>query len=79
MTVADLYRELVAMRGDVAAALGEIRVNAILIGDNGRDLADHEARLRNLEKFRYTLLGASALVGVIAGVASAIIAAGAHP
>lgn len=75
VTVADLYRELVGMRGDIGAAMVKIEVINTRDQDAARVDADHEARLRTLERFRYTLLGASTLVGLAAGALSALAAA----
>lgn len=73
VTVADLYRELVGMRGDITSALTKIEVINARDQDAARIDADHEARLRALERFRYALLGASSLVGILAGALSALI------
>lgn len=67
VTTADLYRELVGMRSDIVRALTRIEVidarNAIV----DKDTADHESRLRTLEKFRYTLLGVALVGGTASG------------
>ena len=62
ITTADLYRKLEQM-GDLMVRLDE-RVSV---------LPDHEARLRLLEKFRYTLMGVAAAAGMLSGVATGII------
>ena len=64
VTTADLYRKLEAM-SDLMIRLEE-RVSM---------LPDHEARIRLLERFRYTLLGVASSVGVASGVLSSVIAA----
>jgi hypothetical protein len=69
VTVADLYRELVGMRADVSKALERIAVIDSRNIDADRLHADQEARLRTLERFRFTLLGAT--VGVSAIVSAA--------
>lgn len=61
VTTADLYREMIGMRTDVVKAL--VLLDAASKTDN-----DHEGRLRALERFRFTLLGAS--VGISAAVSA---------
>jgi hypothetical protein len=67
ITVKDLYVELQGMRSDLVRAVthmeridarGEVAAN---------ELADHETRLRALERFRWSLMGAAASAGAIAG------------
>lgn len=70
--MADLYRELIGMRADVAQALTKIELNNARLVDVARVDADHEARLRTLERFRYALLGASSLVGILSGALAAV-------
>jgi hypothetical protein len=60
VTIADLYRELTGMRADVTRALTRIEVI------DSRD-TDHEARIRILERFRYTLMGVAVVVGAGSG------------
>lgn len=67
VTMGDLYRELVGMRQDITRALTRIEVIDSRNGDADRTTADHEARLRQLERFRYTLAGLSLIGGVGAG------------
>jgi len=55
VTTADLYREMIGMRTDVTKALTRIE-----IADKER--TDHETRIRTLERFRFTLLGAACAV-----------------
>ena len=64
ITTADLYRKLEDM-SNLMIRLEE-RVSV---------LPDHEARLRLLERFRYTLLGVSVTAGAAAGILSSVIAA----
>jgi len=64
ITTADLYRKLEDM-SNLMIRLEE-RVSV---------LPDHEARLRMLERFRYTLLGVSVTAGAAAGILSSVIAA----
>lgn len=67
VTIADLYRELVGMRTDIGKALIKIEVLDIRNTDADRLHADHEARLRALERFRYTLAGVAFVGGTAAG------------
>jgi hypothetical protein len=77
VTIGDLYRELVGMRGDLARSLSKLEVMEARHGDAERQQADHEGRLRTmeasiptglegrvmaLEKFRFQLLGALIVV-----------------
>lgn len=63
ITTADLYRKLEQM-GDVMIRLEE-RVSV---------LPDHEARLRLLERFRFTLMGVTASAAVVSSVITTLIA-----
>lgn len=67
VTIADLYRELTGMRTDMASALMKLSVIDDRATINGQTLSDHEMRIRNLEKFRYTLAGLSVVGGILAG------------
>jgi hypothetical protein len=67
ITMADLYRELTGMRADVARALTRIEVIDTRNGDADKLHADHEARIRALEQFRYKLLGAAVVIGGASG------------
>lgn len=67
ITMGDLYRELVGMRTDITKALTRIEVIDSRNGDADKLHADHEARLRTLERFRYTLAGLSVIGGAAAG------------
>lgn len=58
VTTADLYRELIGMRSDVVKAVTRLEIA------DGID-KDHESRLRDLEQFKWKLLGA-----VLAGSAA---------
>ena len=71
VTTADLYRELIGMRTDVTKALTRQE-----IADKER--ADHEARIRALERFRYVLLGATVVVSAGVSAFGAWIASGIH-
>lgn len=78
VTIGDLYREIVGMRADMARALTRIEVIDHQNGDADRLHADHEARLRALEAFRWKLTGLAVSLGSAAGVVSGIIAARVH-
>ena len=67
VTTADLYRKL-----------EDISVSVIRMEERVRVLPDFETRLRSLERFRYSLMGAALLAGTAAGVASGWISAGVH-
>jgi hypothetical protein len=77
ITAADLYREVTGMRAEVGAALTKLAVIETRNGMFDRELSDQEVRLRALERFRYSLMGAAVLAGTLAGFVSAIITA--HP
>jgi len=70
VTLADLYRELVGMRSEIGRALTRIEVIDSRSEEADRLHSDHETRLRTLERFRFSLMGAavavSALVSAIA-------------
>jgi len=62
ITTADLYRKLESIADTVIRMEERVRV-----------LPDFEARLRMLERFRFTLLGAAAGVGTLSGIVSALL------
>lgn len=65
VTTADLYRKLENI-SDLMIRLEE-RVSI---------LPDHESRIRMLEKFRYTLMGAALLAGTASGIVAALLTRG---
>lgn len=69
ITTADLYRELTAMT-----------VKLAVLEDQGRrgeqERGDHEARLRRLEQFRWTIFGAASAIGSASGIISALLLKG---
>jgi hypothetical protein len=75
ITVKDLYMELHGMREDFTRVAVHMEKIDTWIEIAGRERSDHEARIRLLERFRYTLLGASSLVGATSGVIAALISA----
>jgi hypothetical protein len=81
ITAADLYREVTGMRAEVAAALTKLAVIETRNGLSDAAHADQESRLRALERFRYSLMGAAVLAGVLAGSATGFVSAivTAHP
>jgi hypothetical protein len=75
ITVKDLYVELHGMREDFTRVLMHMEKIDTRNEVADRERSDHEARLRLLERFRYTLLGASSLIGASSGVIAALISA----
>lgn len=67
VTVADLYRELVGMRSDLSRVLAKQEATDLRNNNADQIHADVEARLRVLERFRYTLAGLTLVGGVGAG------------
>ena len=72
VTTADLYRELIGMRVDVTRAITNLDAA-------DRVDQDHEGRLRQLERFRFTLLGAAiAASAIFSGIGTWIASGLAH-
>jgi hypothetical protein len=67
VTVADLYRELVGMRTDLVHVLATQEATTARNHTTDMIHADHETRLRTLERFRFTLGGLSIVGGAVAG------------
>lgn len=67
VTIADLYRELVGMRSDLTRVLTHQEAIDVRNVSADRIHADVEARLRTLERFRYTLAGLAVLGGAGSG------------
>jgi hypothetical protein len=65
VTTADIYRKLEDISGSVIRMEERVRV-----------LPDFESRLRLLERFRYTLLGAAIFAGSCSGVLAALVTRG---
>ena len=65
ITAADVYRKLETMSESMVRVEERISV-----------LPDFESRLRLLERFRYTLMGAALLAGSASGVIAALITRG---
>lgn len=70
VTAADLYRELVSMRADVASALTHLQIIEARNKNADELHHDHETRLRILESFRAKVLGISISVGFASGILS---------
>lgn len=73
VTTADLYRELIGLRGDLGRAL--LRLERLdTVNSTAEEIhRDHEVRLRALEAFRWKLAGACLLVSGGAGVLAAFV------
>jgi hypothetical protein len=63
------YRELVGMRTDITRAVTRIEVIDSRNADSDKLHADHEGRLRTLERFRFTLLGAAVAASALVSAA----------
>ena len=74
VTIADLYRELVGMRADITRALTRIEVIDSRSEEADRLHADHETRLRALERFRFTVAGYALAGGSVMGIIGSFIA-----
>jgi hypothetical protein len=73
VTNADLYSELVGMRGDLSRAVTRLEVINVRNIAADRIDADHESRIRVLEAFRWKLLGVAVCVALASGTISGII------
>ena len=67
-----------AMRDDMATAIIDLAIIKVSSQAATADIADHETRLRMLERFRYTLAGMALLAGVLAGLLGSWIGAHVH-
>jgi hypothetical protein len=67
VTIADLYRELVGMRSDLTRVLAHQEATDLLNHNAEQIHADHETRIRALERFRFTLGGLAVVGGAVAG------------
>jgi len=67
VTIADLYRELVGMRSDLTRVLTHQEAIDTRNISADRIHADMEARLRVLERFRYTLVGVCVVLSGASG------------
>ena len=75
VTIGDLYREIIAMRTDIARAL--IRIEVLDTRTGGAETArqDHEIRLRVLEAFKWKLTGIALCVAIVCGLLSGFLTA----
>jgi hypothetical protein len=67
VTIGDLYRELVGMRSDLSRVLAHQEATDLINRGAEQIHADHETRLRALERFRFTLGGLAVVGGAVAG------------
>jgi hypothetical protein len=67
VTIGDLYRELVGMRSDLTRVLAHQEATDLINRSAEQIHADHETRLRALERFRYTLAGLAVIGGAASG------------
>lgn len=74
VTIADLYRELVGMRTDMAKALTKIEVIDARNTAADKTDGDHELRIRALEAFRWKFAGIYAAIGLACGLLSGYLA-----
>ena len=75
ITLTLIYGEFKDMRADVMGALQKVAVFDARFASFDATNTDHEARLRVMERFRYTLMGAAGLAGAASGVVSALLTA----
>jgi hypothetical protein len=67
VTIGDLYRELVGMRSDLTRVLAHQEATDLINRSADAIHADHETRIRMLERFRYTLAGLAVIGGAASG------------
>lgn len=68
-----ISNDVQAMRSDIATAIVDLAVIKTTGQTDRAGIADHEKRLRQLERFRYTLAGIGILAGILAGILGSII------
>jgi len=78
VTIGDLYRELVGMRSDLARVLAHQEATDLINRGSEQVHADHESRLRALEKFRFTLGGLAVVGGAASGYVGYLLGHFAH-
>ena len=78
VTIGDLYRELVGMRSDLTRVLAHQEATDLINRGAEQIHADHEARLRTLERFRYTLMGVAIATGAGSGYIGYILGHAVH-
>jgi hypothetical protein len=62
--VRDLIREVSDLRGDIRALTARIDER---LDSGGKQIEDHEDRLRLLEQWRWKMAGGAAIAGALAG------------
>ena len=67
VTIADLFREIAAMRTEVARTLTRLEVLDAQGTAADQLHRDHETRIRKLEAFRWQLMGVYVLLSVLSG------------
>lgn len=72
-TQGSIGNDVTAMRSDLAQAIIDLAVIKTSSQAAASDIADHETRIRGLERFRYTLAGMAVLAGMAAGIAGSVI------
>lgn len=78
ITIADLYHELVGMRSDLTRVLAHQEATDLINVQAALVHADHETRLRLLERFRYTLAGLAVVGGAVSGYVGYLVGHYAH-
>jgi hypothetical protein len=78
VTIGDLYRELVGMRSDLSRVLAHQEATDLINRGAEQIHADHETRLRALERFRFTLGGVAVVVGAASGYVGYLLGHVAH-
>ena len=78
VSIADLYRELVGMRSDLTRVLAHQEATDLINRGAEQVHADHEARLRALERFRFTLGGLAIVGGAASGYVGYLLGHFAH-
>jgi hypothetical protein len=78
VTIGDLYRELVGMRSDLSRVLAHQEATDLINRSADQIHADHETRLRALERFRFTLGGLAIVGGAVSGYVGYLLGHFAH-
>jgi hypothetical protein len=73
VTTADLYRELVGLRGDLSKIAVQLEHVDTVNQAADHIHSDHEARIRVLEAARWKLVGACCVVSAAAGSAVSLL------
>jgi len=67
-----MYEQLVTMNDRLLLVYKELSELRALLGDTREEQADHEVRIRSLERWRYGI-PLSAVMGIISAVASIVV------